>query len=365
MVSDTLGNPIANKEIKVRMLKHAFSFGSAITANRIAENNLYNPTYESKIMDLDGKGEHHGFTEVVFENSLKWPGWEDEWLVNKEELVDAVDWVSAQDIKLRGHTLVWPGFDNMPSDVEENSGDPDYIITRVNNHLETILNYPGIKGRIDEWDVLNETVANQSVEQSLMGTTGYETGREIFAEIFSTVMSIDSLTGLWYNDYVSLSLGNTAGDAQYDLLKRNVGELVASGVNIEGVGFQSHIGGGLLSIYDVLNVLDDFYNSFGLKAKVTEFDLPNVVSEDLAAQYLRDFMTAIFSHVSMDGFLFWSFWDGATYMNPGANLFRDDWSMTPAGETFVDLLFNEWWSDEIVFSGSDGLAELRPFKGTF
>ena len=52
-------------------------------------------------------------------------------------------------------------------------------------------------------------------------------------------------------------------------------------------------------------------------------------------------------------------------MNEGANLFRRDWSRTPAGDTFVDLVFNEWWTDETITSSTDGIADIRAFKGMY
>jgi len=148
-------------------------------------------------------------------------------------------------------------------------------------------------------------------------------------------------------------------------LKLFTQELIDAGVDIEGIGFQGHIGGFPNGIPAVLETLDDFYGAFGLKAKITEFDLPSFVDEQTAAQYLGDFLTAIFGHESMNGFLFWSFWDGATYMNEGTNLFRRDWTQTPAGDTFIDLLFNQWWTDETIISSADGLAAIRAFKGMY
>ena len=111
---------------------------------------------------------------------------------------------------------------------------------------------------------------------------------------------------MYLNDYVTITLGNTGG-GQYDILKARIQELIDAGAPIEGIGFQGHVGGFPNGIPSVLATYDDFYNSFGLTAKITEFDLPTIVSEELAANYLRDFLTATFSHESMDGFLFWSF----------------------------------------------------------
>ena len=360
---DQMGNPVDSGSFFIEMQAHDFAFGTAITAERLAGNNNFNLTYQNKLIDLDGNG--HGFNWVVFENDLKWPAWEDEWFVSKPQLVNAVSWLADNDIQIRGHTLVWPGFGNMPSDIENNSGNLNYIRDRVNGHLESILNYPGISEHIAEWDVLNETVTNTSLEETFHAQTNYPTGREILAEIFEKAREEDPNTGLWINDYVTLSIGNSSGNPAYENLKRNVQELLDAGVDIEGIGFQGHIGGFPNGIPAVLETLDDFYNSFGLKAKITEFDMPDIVSEELGAQYLSDILTATFSHPSMNGFLFWSFWDGATYMNPGTNLYRMDWSETPAHEAYTDLLFNKWWTNEGVYSNAEGLAELSVFKGKY
>ncbi|MFK7908636.1 MAG: hypothetical protein AB8B69_26130, partial [Chitinophagales bacterium] len=75
------GDVVENVPVEVKMLQHEFGFGSAITANRIAGNNAQNVIYENKLTNLDGKG--HGFNCVVFENDMKWPAWEDEWLVSR------------------------------------------------------------------------------------------------------------------------------------------------------------------------------------------------------------------------------------------------------------------------------------------
>jgi len=155
----TDGTPVPDAAFDVEMTQHEFAFGSAITAARIAGNNDQNVFYENKIRNLDGNG--HGFNWVVFENDLKWDGWEEEWFVNHDELVNAVSWLNDRDIKIRGHTLVWPGFGNLPDDIQSNGGDADYIWGRINGRLEEILQYPGLEAsKIPEWDVLNEIVTN-------------------------------------------------------------------------------------------------------------------------------------------------------------------------------------------------------------
>ncbi len=364
-VKNTDGVAVENANVEINMLQHDFAFGSAVNANKIGGNNAQNNIYENKIIDLDGKG--HGFNWVVFENDLKWPAWEDNWFVSNDGVAKAVQWLRNNNIKIRGHTLVWPGANNMPNDINQNQSNLPYIKERIDGHLDAILNYPDIKGEIEEWDVLNEITTNRSIENYFRGKDGYTSGREYLAEIFKKTKEIDPNTGLWLNDYVTISTNSKPGNANYDNLKIFTRELLDAGVELEGLGFQGHIGGFPNGIPSVLETLDDFHNEFGLKAKITEFDMPTFVDEATAAQYLGDFLTAIFSHESMDGFLFWSFWDGATWIQGGtkSNFFQQDWTANASLDVFVDLVFNEWWTNESINSSAEGLVDTRVFKGNY
>lgn len=357
----TDGTPVPNAAFDIQMTQHEYAFGSAITASRIAGNNMQNVIYENKIKNLDGQG--HGFNWVVFENDMKWDAWEEEWFVNNQGVRNAVDWLAAENIKVRGHNLVWPGWQYLPDDLQSNANNPDYIWERIDGRLDNILNQPGFMENVLEWDVLNEIVVNTSFEPVFDDWNGNTTGREIYADIFTRAKEISPETKMYINDYVTMSLGNTAGNSSYEGLKNKIQEIIDTGAPLEGIGFQGHIGGAPNSIYDILDTYDDFYNQFGLTQKITEFDLPGTVNEEIAANYLRDFLTATFSHESTDGFFFWNFWDGATWQSPAANIFNLDWTMKPAGEAFIDLVFNEWWTNEQKTANTNGVVNARVFKG--
>lgn len=360
-VEEANGTPISNASVQLEMLQHEFAFGSAVVASRFAGNSNQNPTYESKILNLDGQG--HGFNWIVFENDLKWPAWEQSWVSTKPEIVKAVQWLRNHNIKIRGHCLVWPGWSNLPADLQANQNNPDYLRNRINNHIEDIVNYPGIKGNIAEWDVLNEITTNRDLEMALRGKPGYPTGREIYREIFEKLAQEDPDTKTYLNDYVTISQANTGGGL-YDSLKVFTQEIIDAGVQLDGIGFQGHIGGFPTSIYDVKTILDDFYNTFGTTAKITEYDINEAVGDQLAATYLQDFLTMVFSHPSMDGFLMWGFWDGAHWYQ-NAPLFRLDWTLKPSGQAFIDLVFNEWWTNGSGQTDAGGEYKLRGFKGRY
>jgi hypothetical protein len=63
-VRDEAGNAVPGAEVSVAMKKHAFGFGSAVTADLITGTNA---TYKQKFLK--------NFNKAVLENDLKWPAW--------------------------------------------------------------------------------------------------------------------------------------------------------------------------------------------------------------------------------------------------------------------------------------------------
>lgn len=362
-VLDTDGSPLANTDVSVRMQQHQFKFGTAVKGSRFFGGREYNQTYVRKLFDLDGEG--HGFNAMVFENDLKWPAWEQEWITLNPQLRRAIDYLFDRGIHLRGHVLLWPGFDNMPNRMRENQGNPDYLKTQIDDHLVQMLETENFDVKVPDWDVLNEINTNTDLAAALRGTPGYPTGREIYAEVFKRARELAPDASLYINDYITLSLQNEAGNSLYDQYIDYIGEIIAADAPIDGVGFQGHIGASPNSIYKVEDTFDDFYTRFGLEAKVTEFDLPRNVDPEIAPRYLRDFLTMTFSHPSMTGFMFWNFWDVDTWANPGANLYTEDWTEKPSHTAFTNLVFDEWWTNEELTTDVSGLASMRGFKGEY
>jgi hypothetical protein len=70
----------------------------------------------------------------------------------------------------------------------------------------------------------------------------------------------------------------------------------------------------------------------------------------------------VFSHPATVGFLMWGFWDEIHWQG-NAPLFRADWSTKPAYDVYVDLVFDQWWTDESGRTGPDGIYRTRAFLG--
>lgn len=359
-VRKTNGQPAPNAVVKVEMLQHDFKFGTAVISSKFNGGDDYDPVYEQKLLNLDAQG--HGFNEVVFENDLKWPGWEQHWYSSQPEIADDVQWLHDHGISVRGHNLVWPGWNYSPPDINAGAT-PAYIKNRMRAHIEDILTYPGIGNEMTDWDVLNEITTNNDYANHFASTPGYITGRELYPEIFKQADSLANAPKWYLNDYVAIEQGDSPSNG-IAAWRSRIDELLAAGAPIDGLGFQGHFSASPTGIPRVKEIYDEFWNAYGLEAKVTEYDIDKLVPAQTQAAYMRDILTITFAHPSMKGFLMWGFWDGA-HWTANAPIFREDWSLKPSGEAFISQVFDEWWTNESGFSNADGEYFVRGFKGYY
>ncbi len=358
-VVDDAGDPLAGRNVRIRMTRNAFGFGSAVVANRFAGGTGQDATYESKLRAIDAAGNR--FTEVVFENDLKWDFWEDERLSTQEHTVEATNFlIDSLGMEVRGHNLLWPC--NLPPDVEGRITDTAFVLQRIRDRFETILTAPGIQGRLLDWDLINEIAVCEDLARAFSGQGEYVTGREFFPDIFRLAKRLDPEAKYYYNDYQVLQYG---GDNSVDRGKflRYARELIDSGAPLEGIGLQAHMVDPVPPA-TIVELLDLVYDSLGLPLKITEFDLTGFANDELEGQYTRDFLTAVFANPNVEAFLTWGFWDGA-HWRENAPFFDIDWELKPSGRAMLDLMFEEWSTDTTLVTDANGIVDLRGFKGEY
>jgi endo-1,4-beta-xylanase len=357
VVLDANDQAIPNAQVTIEMLRHEYAFGTAISEGRVLGSNP-DPKYKAMLLNLDGKG--HGFSEIVFENGHKWRAWEENYAGgSKENKVDIVKWFTDNRIRVRGHTLHWPSWSNSASDVQGLRTNLPALKTRVFNRIDEMLNYPGMKGIITDWDVLNEFTGNVDIANAFRGSTGYPTGREIYTEIFNYVDQIAPETKKYVNE---AHLTNIY--VKENLFKSYVQQMVAEGSKNVNVGFQAHFRY-MIPPEEWYQQMDVYHNITGGLVKITEYDNKTFASDELEGAYFRDLLTIHFSHPYSDGFIMWGFWDGAHYAGR-APLFDINWNLKPEGKPFIDLVFGEWWTPTATLTPNTlGQVSQRGFKGDY
>ncbi len=341
-VTDGRGAPLAGVPVHVKMLRHSFGFGSAITAAGLTGLSADDLKYQEMVERL--------FNKAVFENDLKWGPWEN--TSNRARVLQAIQWLNARRIATRGHCLVWPGWSNMPADLQGLTGEA--LRTRIRNHIMEEAGTPQLASTLVEWDVLNEPYTNHNVMDLL--------GKQEMGSWFRWAHEADPDAVLYINDYdiVEGAGANTRHqDHYYNAISYLMNELQAP---IHGIGLQCHFDEDFTSMERIYEIVDRFAG-LGLEIAVTEFDV-NSRDEQLQADYLRDVMTVMFSHPDVVSFLMWGFWEGRHWF-PDAAMFRRDWTPKPSALVYQDLVLNQWWTDADLLSDQSGVASVRGFKGDY
>lgn len=355
-VTDSLGNAVSGANIAVEMIEHEFGFGSAVVGWRLRDNDPAHDAYKQKVDEL--------FNLATIENNLKWPPWEGEWgsSFTQQGAQNAITWLAGQGIDVRGHTLVWPGYDNLPISVKNildgaplNATEQTALRNVIAAHIAEVGGT--FAGQLSAWDVINEERANHDLMDNL------SEGDLAMVDWFHQAQSADPSSARYINDYGILSSGGGTNTSNQQEYYNTIEFLINNGAPIDGIGFQSHFSESSLTGPEQLWDILDQFQQLGLDMQITEFDF-GTTDEQLQAEYTRDFLTAVFAHEGMDDFVMWGFWEDA-HWRPDAAMFRSDWSMKPNGQAYLDLVFDEWWTSENLVAGLGGLTELNGFKGEY
>ena len=340
VVKDKDGNVIPDAEVEFDMFEHEFQFG-----NLLKHAQHGNENYMKNLSAL--------FNSAVVEHSLKWAPYEDSPKDARKQIEEA----KAVGIKyIRGHSLFWErmlGSNGVtyltPKYMESEeimSGNNKALFDEYcEKHVKEICT--DFYNDLVEWDVINEILQHRYHAN----VYGLETWKDQFAWARKYTKPG---TDLYYNDYAQM----------YDQWIPVLEEFLAVGADFDGIGFQSHYDSVL---YDPTRVIAKYelMETYGdKKLKVTEYScsIPDLA---LQANYTRDILIASFAEDDMTGFLYWGMWDGANFA-AYSPFFDTEWNIKPAGEQYIDLVYNKWWTkDAKATTDAQGKATIRGFYGDY
>jgi endo-1,4-beta-xylanase len=343
-LSDPEGKPLGTGSIQADLIRHSFRFGSAVSADLLAASGNDADRYRTLIDRL--------FSAVVFENDLK-PQMYDKRKEKRQmaALDSAIQWLHDHRIQLRGHYLFQNAINStMPQQIKE-LGMPKFC-ENLRHSIRERIDHVG--NRVCEWDAENHPIAWPSAKV-LTQTPGFESlGEDLMREI----AKLTQLPLVVNEDNLS-ELKERQAYATWDHLKR----YKDLGIKVDKLGHQAHYHlSNLISPEDFLKVADHYAEIVPAQV-VTEFDILTNGDDQLAADFTRDLMTAVFSHPAFDGFLSWGFWEGKAHHGDGMP-WRKDWSARPCGEMLEELL-GKTWRTRIETTSDDGGLAFRGFYGRY
>jgi endo-1,4-beta-xylanase len=202
---------------------------------------------------------------------------------------DILAFAEANQMKVRGHTLVW--HQQNPRWLDEGTFTREELLEVMREHISTVMGR--YKGRVFAWDVVNESFAYgppygwmPSIWQRVLGTPDYIDAAFRFAR------EADPDALLFYNETGAETPGAKA-DRVYELLKG----MKERGVPLDGVGFQMHVEALRPPSREALMRNFARFAELGIEIHVTEMDvrspLPATAEKlDAEARVYRD-VTAV------------------------------------------------------------------------
>ncbi len=173
-----------------------------------------------------------------------------------------VDFAAANDMKLRGHTLVW--HQQLPQWVTHRSWTPEEARSLLERHIKTVVGR--YRGRVWAWDVVNEAIADTGGYRS--DSFWYQQlGAEYIALAFQWAHEADPNAILYYNDYEAEGL-SPKSDSVYELVR----DLKQAEVPIHGVGWQMHLSEGWRVTAEHRSNAERL-RGLGLELSMTEMDV--------------------------------------------------------------------------------------------
>ena len=359
--------------VRVRMLKHAFPFGSMTKEPRSsgeAQISLRETIDEQNQQDIFLAN----FNYSVSGNQMKWYAQQPDWWSGSphqtgyatpgQHRYDTTDnwagFMASQSIPMRGHAIFWgekADNEQTPTDLMH---DPDWVealgtdaLYWMEQRAKSIVGR--YAGHVDDWDFVNELWHGDWYRDTF--------GAAITKQMADWVLEANPNARLWYNEYNMLD--NTSNSEQFRTLLE---QLILEGVPVDGIGCQAHFGSApdAVTVKAALDILDDL----GRPIMLTEFDVGWGADNSDAARELEEadgleavYRTA-FEHEAVTGIIMWGFWEG-NHWQPQRALWLNDWTPTAQALRYQSLVLDEWWTDAQLVTDANGNLQFAAFAGEY
>jgi endo-1,4-beta-xylanase len=277
------------------------------------------------------------FNMLVCENAMKWDATEgSKGNFNYNGGDQVATFCTSNGYKMRGHTMVW--YAQTPSWVQ--GLNRTEMLAAMKNHITTLMNH--FKGKILEWDICNECVADgsSSLRNSFWKS---KIGEDFIDSAFVYAHQADTNVYLYYNDYGGESAGSVKSDYIYNMVKG----MKQRGIPIHGVGLQCHLGAPVNKANISKNIKR--LGELGLRVSCTEIDIGNGTGNPSSWANLVDACTENFNATS---FLTWGVSDANSWKGSGCNCLI--WNTSYQAKTQVYDAVKTAFED-----GDDDVAEKR------
>jgi endo-1,4-beta-xylanase len=283
------------------------------------------------------------FDSLTPENEMKWETIQPQPDTFAFQAGDAlVAFAGEHGMRVRGHTLVWHS--QLAPWVKGLTGDT--LHSAMIDHVKRVAGH--YKGRIAEWDVVNEALAD-GPSGELRGDSPFTAlGPTFIDDAFRAAHEADPDALLFYNDYEI----EAEGSAKTEAALRLVGRLKESGVPIHGVGFQMHVDPRHWPTAAAIAHNLERFTALGLFVEITEMDVPvgaiaGTLEEKMAQQKVltHDIVAACLGVPKCSGITFWGISDKDSWLND------EKWGALRGARPHYPLPFDSSYAPKPMYAG--------------
>jgi endo-1,4-beta-xylanase len=290
-----------NQPLRASADQRGFFIGAAVDVTPFKNEQIYSDTLKQQ------------FNIMVAENAFKWDSVHPSRNTYNFADTDAlVDFAQANNMKIRGHTLVW--HNQLPGWLTGGGFSRDEVIAILKDHISTLVGR--YTGRVWAWDVVNEAI-DDSTHQLRTNSFWYQSiGPDYVKMAFEFARQADPGALLYYNDY-SIEGMNPKSDAVYNML----GTLKNQGEPIDGVGWQMHVVNGFrIQPQHQMNAMR--FAGIGLDLSITEMDVRIALPDSPAEQQQQalaysDVINLCLTQPNCKALVMWGFTDKYSWI-PGS-----------------------------------------------
>jgi endo-1,4-beta-xylanase len=314
----TVKQPISTLKGLARKLCKSIDIGTAVMPGPLfhADNNTDDGAAEDRSNDnnttttIYARILEQEFNSIVVEHHLKWApllrGGDGAANLSQYDFTHAdsiVEWALQRKIKVKGHVLVWAVTSPM---VIKDLSCLD-LREQLKRHIFTVMGH--YRGRIHEWDVVNEPLApDGSLAKNVFLQ---KLGLDYVELAFQWAHEADPTAVLILNENKVEGIVGAKSDCFYEL----VADLVAKGVPLHGVGLQAHLnaaGTGRHRCPTPRMIKQQIrrFGDLGLKVNISEMDvrvsqLPAELRQKAQRQVYHDVLAAAMTEPSFTGVWLW------------------------------------------------------------
>jgi endo-1,4-beta-xylanase len=274
------------------------------------------------------------FNTVVCENAMKFQNLSNARGVYNFAPADVIaDFADSNGMQMRGHTFVWHSQTaNWFNNLSGTAASRDTTIKIMRSHIDTLGNR--YKGRIKEWDVVNEAIAQNGGTSPNYRTEAASRWYNRFGGIdyidsaFKWAQAVDTGALLFYNDFGAEGMNNKSQNV-YDL----VSSVKQRGAPIHGVGLQAHFS---LTDHDTAAIGQNMRRlaALGFVISFTEIDIQTsntTTNLESQKQKYKELMALCLSIPACQSYMAWGLNDAQSWRgaNAVALLFTGTSAMTP------------------------------------